>query len=83
MSQQEAAVLEGIMQKKQMKDFMQLYSGLVERCFMDCATDFTSGKLKSSEETCVNHCADKFLSLSSRLGSRFSEYNAEQMAKQQ
>lgn len=28
----------------QMKDFMTLYSGLVERCFMDCATDFSSAK---------------------------------------
>ncbi|KAK9896180.1 hypothetical protein P389DRAFT_144596, partial [Cystobasidium minutum MCA 4210] len=65
----------------QMKDFMTLYSGLVERCFMDCANDFTTAKLKSGEESCVNHCADKFLALSTRVGSRFSEYNAEQMQK--
>lgn len=49
-----------------MKDFMTLYSGLVERCFMDCANDFTTAKLKSGEESCVNHCADKFLALSTR-----------------
>lgn len=45
---------------------MTLYSGLVERCFNDCATDFTTTKLKTAEETCINHCADKFLALSSR-----------------
>lgn len=49
-----------------MKDFMTLYSGLVERCFMDCANDFTTTKLKAGEESCVNHCADKFLALSTR-----------------
>ena len=64
LSPNEAAALEQIMQKKQvrmgadlqcrarsltqcvcqMKDFMQLYSGLVERCFNDCITDFSSTK---------------------------------------
>jgi hypothetical protein len=29
-----------------MKDFMQMYSGLVERCFNDCAHDMSSAKLK-------------------------------------
>lgn len=33
---------------------------------MDCANDFTTTKLKGTEESCVNHCADKFLALSTR-----------------
>jgi hypothetical protein len=55
----------------QMKDFMTLYSGLVERCFMDCAQDMTTTKLKAGEESCVNHCADKFLALSTRCAVSF------------
>lgn len=45
---------------------MTLYSGLVERCFVDCANDMTTSKLKGTEETCINNCADKFLALSGR-----------------
>lgn len=33
----------------QMQDFMKLYSGLVERCFNSCVTDFTSKVLTGKE----------------------------------
>jgi import inner membrane translocase subunit TIM9 len=42
-----------------MKDFLKLYSGLVERCFGDCVNDFTSKSLTSKE---VLYC---FLSIPS------------------
>lgn len=32
-----------------MKDFMSLYSNLVERCFLSCCQDFTSKALSSKE----------------------------------
>lgn len=32
-----------------MQDFMRLYSGLVEKCFMACAQDFTSKSLSKNE----------------------------------
>lgn len=32
-----------------MQDFMKLYSGIVERCFLACAQDFTSKALTSNE----------------------------------
>lgn len=32
-----------------MQDFMKLYSGTVERCFLACAQDFTSKALTSNE----------------------------------
>ena len=45
-----------------MKDFMQMYSGLVERCFNDCAHDMSSAKLKwvrsSPEQTYYQSSAD-------------------------
>ncbi|GAA5957860.1 hypothetical protein JCM5350_000538 [Sporobolomyces pararoseus] len=78
-----AAAFEGMMQQKQMKDFMALYQNLVERCFNNCCNDFTSKALSSKEEFCVNTCADKFLKHSERVGLRFSEANAEMMAKAQ
>ncbi|GAA5912457.1 hypothetical protein JCM5296_004401 [Sporobolomyces johnsonii] len=74
-----AAAFEGMMQQKQMKDFMQLYQNLVERCFTSCCNDFTSKALSSKEEYCVNTCADKFLKHSERFG----EANAEMMARAQ
>lgn len=62
-----------------MKDFMSLYSGLVQRCFESCANDFTSRSLSTNESTCVENCVGKFLKHSERIGARFAEQNAEMM----
>ncbi|KAL1993665.1 hypothetical protein VTN49DRAFT_2334 [Thermomyces lanuginosus] len=64
------------MEKKQMKEFMTMYSRLVQRCFDDCVNDFTTKSLISREEGCVLRCVDKFLKGSQRLGERFQEQNA-------
>lgn len=56
--------------------YCQMYSNLVQRCFNDCVTDFTSKSLASKEEGCVMRCVDKFLKSSERLGERFQEQNA-------
>ncbi|KZS92105.1 mitochondrial import inner membrane translocase subunit TIM9 [Sistotremastrum niveocremeum HHB9708] len=58
-----------------MHDFMNLYAGLVERCFTSCCSDFTSKALSGKEETCVMNCADKFLKHTERVGARFAEHN--------
>ncbi|KAF8591454.1 mitochondrial import inner membrane translocase subunit TIM9 [Ramaria rubella] len=78
----EQAAMNKIIEKKQMQDFMRLYSGLVDRCFNACIHDFTSRTLMSKEETCVQNCADKFLKHSERVGARFAEHNAETMNQQ-
>ncbi|KAG1743322.1 Tim10/DDP family zinc finger protein [Suillus paluster] len=75
----EQAHMTKIIEKKQMQDFLRLYSGLVERCFSSCCNDFTSKALSSKEEQCVLNCADKFLKHSERVGQRFAELNAESM----
>ncbi|KIO34055.1 hypothetical protein M407DRAFT_240887 [Tulasnella calospora MUT 4182] len=75
----EQAHLTKAMEMKQMQDFMKLYSGLVERCFMSCANDFTSRALSSKEDACVNNCVDKFLKHSERVGARFAEFSGEMM----
>ncbi|KAH9443156.1 hypothetical protein MJO28_014493 [Puccinia striiformis f. sp. tritici] len=81
LSSQDSAQLNRLIEQKQMKDFLKLYSSLVERCFTSCCQDFTSRALSSKEESCVNNCADKFLKHSERVGARFSEHNAEMMQK--
>ncbi|KZV93729.1 mitochondrial import inner membrane translocase subunit TIM9 [Exidia glandulosa HHB12029] len=75
----EQAQLQRVIEKKQMTDFIKLYSGIVERCFNACCNDFTSKTLSSKEETCVTNCADKFLKHAERVGARFAEQNAEAM----
>ncbi|AMD20616.1 HDL128Wp [Eremothecium sinecaudum] len=65
-----------LIEQKQMKDFMRLYSNLVERCFSDCVNDFTSSKLTTKELTCISKCSEKFLKHSERVGQRFQEQNA-------
>jgi len=79
MNSAEQAQMGKIIEKKQMQDFMRLYSNLVERCFTSCCNDFTSKALGSKEEQCVLNCADKFLKHSERVGARFAELNAEAM----
>ncbi|KAA8907524.1 Tim10/DDP family zinc finger protein [Sphaerosporella brunnea] len=68
-----------IMERRQMKDFMTMYSNLVQRCFDDCINDFTSKAVSSKEETCVSRCVDKSLKTSERLGQRFAEQNQAMM----
>ncbi|KZT33302.1 mitochondrial import inner membrane translocase subunit TIM9 [Sistotremastrum suecicum HHB10207 ss-3] len=75
----EQAHMTKYIEKKQMHDFMNLYAGLVERCFTSCCSDFTSKALSGKEETCVMNCADKFLKHTERVGARFAEHNAETM----
>lgn len=66
-------MMQRVIEQKQMKDFMKLYSGLVERCFDACCNDFTSKALSSKEDTCVANCAQKYLKHSERVGARFGE----------
>ncbi|RLV92939.1 Asparagine--tRNA ligase mitochondrial [Spathaspora sp. JA1] len=62
-----------IVEQKQMKDFMNLYSNLVGRCFEDCVNDFTSASLTTKESSCIAKCSEKFLKHSERVGQRFQE----------
>eukprot|EP00160_Parvularia_atlantis_P020567 Unigene8584_Nuclearia_a/m.26286 Unigene8584_Nuclearia_a/g.26286 ORF Unigene8584_Nuclearia_a/g.26286 Unigene8584_Nuclearia_a/m.26286 type:complete len:101 (+) Unigene8584_Nuclearia_a:27-329(+) len=72
-----------LLSEKQMKDTMRLYNSLVERCFTDCALDFTTRSLTSKEEQCINKCADKFFRHSARVGQRFQEQQVILMQQQQ
>ncbi|KAJ5483995.1 Mitochondrial import inner membrane translocase subunit tim9 [Penicillium diatomitis] len=67
------------MERRQMKEFMTMYSKMVQRCFDDCVTDFTTKSLTNREETCLMRCIDKNLKSSQRLNERFQEQNAAMM----
>ncbi|EPQ27725.1 uncharacterized protein PFL1_04862 [Pseudozyma flocculosa PF-1] len=81
-SSSEQQAMHRVIEQKQMKDFMRLYTGLVERCFESCCNDFTSKALSTKEETCVTNCTLKFLKHSERVGARFTEENAKMMGQQ-
>ncbi|KAH7113825.1 Tim10/DDP family zinc finger-domain-containing protein [Dendryphion nanum] len=73
---QEQRELQNRMEKKQMKEFMNMYSNLVQQCFDGCVNGFESKSLTSREESCVMRCVDKHMKASQRLGDRFQEQNA-------
>lgn len=52
---------------------MDLFTGLTDRCFRECANDFTSKAVSSKEAACVKKCADRFLKHSERVSLRFGE----------
>ncbi|PGH35798.1 mitochondrial import inner membrane translocase subunit tim9 [[Emmonsia] crescens] len=58
---------------------MTVYSNIVQRCFEDCVSDFTTKSLISREQGCVNRCFDKFMKGSERINQRFQEQNAQMM----
>ncbi|KAL4884234.1 mitochondrial import inner membrane translocase subunit tim9 [Aspergillus karnatakaensis] len=67
------------MENRQMKEFMAMYSKLVQRCFDDCVNDFTTKSLINREESCLMRCVDKHMKGSARLSERFQEQNAAMM----
>ncbi|TFK28041.1 chaperone [Coprinopsis marcescibilis] len=75
----EQAHMNKIIEKKQMQDFLKMYSNIVDKCFNTCVNDFTSKTLSSKEDQCVFNCTEKFLKHSERVGARFGELNAEGM----
>jgi len=67
------------MERKQMKEFMGMFSGLVDRCFDHCIDDFTTKSLITRETGCVSRCVQKFMAGSERIGQRFGEQQAQMM----
>ncbi|ORX59871.1 chaperone [Piromyces finnis] len=64
--------MEHLIEEKQMKDFMRMYSNLVDRCFDNCVNDFSTKTVTSKENACVNRCVEKFMKLSERASARFA-----------
>ncbi|OAL66045.1 CMGC/SRPK protein kinase [Trichophyton rubrum] len=76
LTQNEQQMLSKRMEQKQMKEVMNAYSNVVQRCFEDCIFDFTTKSLTPREVGCTNRCFDKFVKASERVTLRFQEQNA-------
>lgn len=59
----------------QMKDSMDTFNGLVQRCFDECVIHFSAKELDQTEKNCVQNCVHKFMNFSQRVGQRFAEKN--------
>ncbi|KAL7930027.1 Tim10/DDP family zinc finger domain-containing protein [Trichoderma chlorosporum] len=73
----EQRTLEQRMQKRQVKEFVGAFGGLVEHCFTSCVDDFTSKSLSSKETGCLNRCVLKWMATQQRVSERFQEHNAQ------
>ncbi|KAK7754249.1 protein transporter tim9 [Diatrype stigma] len=79
----ESRELEQRMQKRQLKEFLGLFSNLVDHCFVSCIDDFSSKALSGKETGCVSRCVQKHMAMSQRLSERFQEHNALLQQQQQ
>ncbi|KAF4123160.1 mitochondrial import inner membrane translocase subunit TIM9 [Geosmithia morbida] len=66
LSSAEQRTLEQRMQKRQVKEFMGAFGGLVENCFGSCVDDFSSKSLSSRETGCLNRCVLKWMATQQR-----------------
>ncbi|CAD6503293.1 BgTH12-02960 [Blumeria graminis f. sp. triticale] len=71
--------LQSRMERKQMKEFMGMFSNLVSHCFDSCIDDFTTKSLIQRESSCVKRCVQKFMAGSERIGQRFGEQQTQMM----
>jgi mitochondrial import inner membrane translocase subunit TIM9 len=60
-----------------------MYNNVVYRCFDNCVSGFRSKTLATHEITCVEHCADRYIKLTQRVGLRFAEHQAMQQKRAQ
>ncbi|KAI9260177.1 chaperone [Sporodiniella umbellata] len=72
-NQAEQMELNNLLEQKQMDDFVNTFTNVVDRCFRQCANDFTSKSVSRRETQCVEACADKFLKHAELVAARFTE----------
>lgn len=48
-------------------------SKLADQCFDECVHQFPSRILSKDETKCIEHCADRFIALSQRVGQKYQE----------
>lgn len=61
-------------QIKSVRDFVASYNKLIEICFVDCITDFTTRDVQAKEEKCSLNCMEKYLQMNQRISQRFAEF---------
>ncbi|KAK1750682.1 Tim10/DDP family zinc finger-domain-containing protein [Echria macrotheca] len=83
LTKSEQQELETRLQKRQVKEFMTLFGGLVDNCFTACVDDFTSKALSGRENGCISRCVIKSMATQTRLSERFAELNQSMTAEMQ
>lgn len=58
-----------------------MYNNVVMRCFETCVTNFRSKTLSKHEIGCVEHCAERYIKMTQRVGLRFAEHQALQQKR--
>ncbi|EPB89042.1 hypothetical protein HMPREF1544_04165 [Mucor circinelloides 1006PhL] len=72
-NQAEQAQINAMVEQKQVTDFMNMFTGVVDRCFKECANDFTTKAVTGREAACVQRCADRFLKHAELVSNKFAE----------
>lgn len=65
-----------------MQQNVALLMTLSSTCFNECVQTFPSKLLNKSELTCVEHCADRYISLSQGVGERYQRIQAQKVMKE-
>lgn len=73
LNENDKAYVNGLLEKKQAKQFMSLYGSIVNHCFEDCVKEFTSETMGKNEKECINKCTTKILRLTNRIGQQMAE----------
>mmetsp|Transcript_5002 Transcript_5002/g.6468 ORF Transcript_5002/g.6468 Transcript_5002/m.6468 type:complete len:98 (+) Transcript_5002:47-340(+) len=68
---------------QQVKDSLNLYMQLVERCFDGCVHNFRTKHLDHKETSCLENCSERYIKASNRAALRFQEHQALQMKRAQ
>jgi mitochondrial import inner membrane translocase subunit TIM9 len=58
-----------------------MYNNVVMRCFDTCVTGFRSKTMSKYEIACVEHCAERYIKMTQRVGLRFAEHQAMQQKR--
>lgn len=65
------------------RDMRDMFNGLTKRCFQLCVSSFRGLELAKDEEQCVTNCVEKYIKSTSRIGTRFAEFQQAQNAAMQ
>ncbi|ORZ34395.1 mitochondrial import inner membrane translocase subunit TIM9 [Catenaria anguillulae PL171] len=82
LSPMEREYMTHIMEQKQIKESIRLYSTIVDKCFSSCIDDFYSSAMSTKEDKCVEKCVAKFLAHQERVSQRFAESNTQLQQRQ-
>ena len=51
-------------------------------CFNQCVQTFPSKTCSKDESACIKHCAERYITLSQRVGKKYQEYQYELVKKE-